>query len=56
MHRLLGKLHGDMTFDPDPTQVHTTAAQAYALKRGVCQDLSHIFIAVARTLGIPPAM
>ncbi len=53
MHRLLGTLNTTMTFDPDPTQVHTTAAQAYAIKRGVCQDLSHIFSSVARTLEIP---
>lgn len=53
MHKLLGALYTTMKFDPDPTHVHTTAAQALALKRGVCQDLSHIFIAAARTLGIP---
>ena len=28
-------------------------AEAFALKRGVCQDLTHIFIAAARSLGIP---
>ena len=42
-----------MTFDTDPTHVATTAAEAFALRRGVCQDLTHIFIAAARTLGIP---
>ena len=28
-------------------------AEAFALKRGVCQDLSHVFIAASRSLGIP---
>jgi transglutaminase-like putative cysteine protease len=42
-----------MQFDTSPTQPTTTAAEAFALKRGVCQDLSHIFIATARSLGIP---
>src|SRR5436305_15187795 len=42
-----------MSFDTDPTQPTTTAAESFKLKRGVCQDLSHIFIAVARSLGIP---
>src|SRR5258705_494737 len=28
-------------------------AEAFALKRGVCQDLTHIFIAAARELGFP---
>lgn len=53
LHALLGHLNTAMTFDPDPTHTQTTAAQAYALKRGVCQDLSHIFIATARRMGIP---
>ena len=42
-----------MTYDEDPTKVTTTAAEAFALKRGVCQDLTHIFIAAARSLAIP---
>ena len=53
MHLVLNRLHDDMRFDTDPTQPTTTAAEAFTLKRGVCQDLSHIFIAVARSLGIP---
>ena len=40
-------------FDLDPTHAATTAAEAFALKRGVCQDLTQIFIAAARSLGIP---
>ena len=31
----------------------TAAIEAFALKRGVCQDLTHIYIAAARSLGIP---
>jgi transglutaminase-like putative cysteine protease len=53
MHALLSELHREMTFDTDPTHTHTTAAQAFALKRGVCQDLAHIFIAAARSIGVP---
>jgi len=53
LHAMLQRLHGDITFDPDPTHSATTAAEAFALKRGVCQDLTHIFIAAARSLGIP---
>ena len=37
----------------NPVSTGTTAAEAFALKRGVCQDLSHIFIAAARGLGVP---
>jgi transglutaminase-like putative cysteine protease len=53
LHTLLERLHGDVIFDTDPTHTATTAAEAFALKRGVCQDLTHIFIAAARSLGIP---
>lgn len=53
MHGLVRRLHEDMTFDTGPTGTTTTAPEAFALKRGVCQDVSHIFIAAARSLGVP---
>jgi len=53
LHALLTELNREMRFDTDPTHVATTAAEAFALRRGVCQDLTHIYIAAARTLGIP---
>lgn len=53
LHALLDNLSETVVYDTDPTHVHTTAAEAFALKRGVCQDISHIFIACARGLGIP---
>jgi transglutaminase-like putative cysteine protease len=53
VHDLLERLHGEMAFDNAPTEATTSAAEAFALKRGVCQDLTHIFIAATRSLGIP---
>lgn len=53
LHGLVHRLHSDVVFDTSPTGTATTAAEALALRRGVCQDLSHIFIAAARSLGIP---
>jgi transglutaminase-like putative cysteine protease len=53
LHAMLTALNGEITFDTDPTHTATTAAEAFALKRGVCQDLTHIYIAAARHLGIP---
>jgi transglutaminase-like putative cysteine protease len=53
LHPLMGAIHETMTFDPAPTQSTTTAAEAFALRRGVCQDFAHIFIACSRWLGIP---
>lgn len=53
LHVMLNGLNREITFDTDPTHVATTAAEAFALRRGVCQDLTHIFIAAVRQLGIP---
>lgn len=53
LHLLLERLHERMIYDTDPTHTGTTAVEAFALKRGVCQDLTHIFIAAARSQGIP---
>jgi len=52
LHALLARVHRDVTYDTDPTNTGTTAAEAFALKRGVCQDLTHVFIAATRHLGI----
>jgi transglutaminase-like putative cysteine protease len=53
LHTLMGRLHDDMSFDTAATNVATPAPEAFAHRRGVCQDYAHIFIAAARTLGIP---
>ena len=53
LHLMLERLHNEMAFDTDPTHPATTAAEAFALKRGVCQDLTQVFIAAARNIGIP---
>ena len=53
MHALMQAIHGKVAFDTRATTVATSAAQAFAQGRGVCQDLSHVFIACARRLGVP---
>ncbi len=53
LHCLLVGIFSTVKFDTEPTHAATTAAEAFALRRGVCQDLTHIFIACARHLGIP---
>jgi transglutaminase-like putative cysteine protease len=53
LHRLAVRLREAMIYDTDPTHSATTAAEAFALRRGVCQDLTHVFIAASRNLGIP---
>jgi transglutaminase-like putative cysteine protease len=46
-------LHADMTFDADATHVHTRATEAFAQRRGVCQDFTHVMIACLRGIGVP---
>jgi transglutaminase-like putative cysteine protease len=53
LHLMLERLHEEMAYDADPTHTATTAAEAFALRRGVCQDVTHVFLAAARNLGIP---
>ncbi|HXW25786.1 MAG TPA: transglutaminase family protein, partial [Xanthobacteraceae bacterium] len=53
LHRMTERLHREIAFDPDPTHTATTASEAFALRRGVCQDLSHVFISATRSLGVP---
>jgi transglutaminase-like putative cysteine protease len=52
-HALLEGLHREVTFDVEMTEVVPSAGEAFALKRGVCRDHCHIFLAAARYLGIP---
>ena len=53
MHDLLAAVHERVGFDTRQTTVATSAIDAFALERGVCQDLSHIFIACARHARVP---
>jgi transglutaminase-like putative cysteine protease len=42
-----------MTYQHDVTTVRTTAAEALADGRGVCQDYAHVLLALCRLLGLP---
>jgi transglutaminase-like putative cysteine protease len=53
LHVLMTQINEHMSFDEDPTNSGTSAVEAFALKRGVCQDYAHIFIACARSGGVP---
>jgi transglutaminase-like putative cysteine protease len=53
LHDLAGILQSRMKFDVGRTDAGTSAARAFALGHGVCQDFAHIFIVTARLLGVP---
>ncbi|WP_420343618.1 transglutaminase family protein [Paenirhodobacter sp.] len=46
-------LHRLMRFDAKATTVDTSPAEAFAKRRGVCQDFTQIMIAALRGVGIP---
>jgi transglutaminase-like putative cysteine protease len=52
---LMRRIHDDFTYDPTATDVTTPIAEAFAAKRGVCQDYAHIMISALRGLGLPAA-
>lgn len=46
-------IHRDFEYDPKATDVETKPAEAFALRKGVCQDFAHVMIAGLRGLDIP---
>ncbi len=50
---LCTRVHRDFKYDAEATTVETTPKEAFKLKRGVCQDFSHVMIVALRSLGIP---
>src|SRR3981081_1068727 len=43
----------DFAYDRAVTNVYTAVDDVLALRAGVCQDFAHLFIAVARAMGVP---
>jgi len=52
-HAVCAQVHKDFVYDTEATTVDTTPREAFRLKRGVCQDFSHVMIIALRSLGIP---
>jgi transglutaminase-like putative cysteine protease len=46
-------VHALVSYQHGVTTTQTTAAQALALGRGVCQDQAHLMIAICRAAGVP---
>lgn len=51
--RIMEELRKRFVYRAGVTDISTTAAQAWALGCGVCQDYSHIMLSLCRMLGIP---
>lgn len=53
LHALSGAVRDAVAYRAGVTSAETSAAQAFAIGAGVCQDHAQIFIAAARSLGVP---
>ncbi len=52
---LARRIQRELAFDPTATLVDTPPAQAFAQRKGVCQDFAQIMIAGLRAAGLPAA-
>jgi transglutaminase-like putative cysteine protease len=50
--RVHGWVANTMRYEAGVTTVQTTAAEALALRRGMCQDYAHVLIALCRAAGV----
>ena len=49
---LIGRMFTEFTYDKDASTVDTPVEEVLTVKRGVCQDFSHLAIACLRSLGL----
>jgi transglutaminase-like putative cysteine protease len=52
---LMNRIKTEFVYEVGATTATTTAPMSFALRRGVCQDFSHIMISGMRSLGLPVA-
>lgn len=52
LHALMAGVREAVDYQPGETDATSTAAEAFAAGRGVCQDHAHVFLGAARALGL----
>ena len=50
---LSGAMHREFGYAPNSTRVDSPISEALAARRGVCQDFTHILLALLRRIGLP---
>ena len=50
---LMHRVHADFRYESRSTDIDTPLAQAFAQKRGVCQDFAHLLTGALRMWGVP---
>lgn len=50
---LMEWIHREFIYQPGATGVKAHVEESFALRRGVCQDFTHVMLAMCRSLGLP---
>ncbi|MGE0004158.1 MAG: transglutaminase domain-containing protein [Parvibaculaceae bacterium] len=53
LHAIMGEVQSRIAYQIGATHAHTTAAEALADGKGVCQDHAHAMLSIVRSIGIP---
>ncbi|MCU0795300.1 MAG: transglutaminase family protein [Akkermansiaceae bacterium] len=46
-------VHEEFAYEPGSTKVNTHLEEAFALRRGVCQDFTHVMLGLCRAVDVP---
>jgi len=49
---LTTRIHADFKYDPTATTMRTSVAEVFKMRRGVCQDFTHLQLSCLRSLGL----
>ncbi|MDB6123137.1 MAG: transglutaminase [Pedosphaera sp.] len=52
-HTIMRYIHGNFAYVPSSTNVNTTVEEVLRLRRGVCQDFTHLMLGMCRSLQMP---
>ena len=50
---IMNWIHAEFRYEAGATNVDTHLEEAFRLKRGVCQDFTHVMLGLCRSIGIP---
>ncbi|WP_422124232.1 alpha-E domain-containing protein [Planococcus sp. X10-3] len=50
---VMGYIHDHFTYDGESTDVYTKASESFDLRKGVCQDITHVMLGILRSKHIP---
>ena len=50
---ICGRVHDAVEYVPGATAVHSAAAEAWAERKGVCQDMAQLTVGALRSIGVP---